>query len=404
MSYSITYYITVLVLFTITSLLFSLLINKILLKFSKSLGVKGTNGVEIVRWETLSKPTLGGISFYIIFLLAIVSYSIFFDINQSFLNKQFVGLLLASTLGFLIGLADDAYGTKPRLKFTGQIVCSLILISSGIYIDLSSNIWINYFFTVFWVIGIMNSINMLDNMDGITTIISMMIVAAAITLIFLYSDFNNIHIFILLGTLSALGGFLYYNWNPSKMYMGDTGSQFLGAFLAAIGIIYFWNAKIINGNLTDVKQFFIPILIFIVPIVDTTSVVINRLLRGHSPFVGGKDHSTHHLAYFGLSQKQVALILAGITLISTGIMVLIVKYIVTWDYTITTISVLYILCITIGIYAITLFNKESGKFQFKLKNRSLTIPDKFFSTGSEEITELNQNQSSLQSVKSRLNN
>jgi len=209
----------------------------IFVKYSKSLGIKDIDsGTTIIRWGAQSKSTLGGLSFYLLFLLSIVCYSIFFNFNEDFLNPKFVGLLLASTLGFLIGLTDDAYGTKPLLKFCGQLFCGLVLIISGIYIHITPYLWINYVLTLFWVIGVMNSINMLDNMDGITATTSSLIICAALTLILIYHDFSNIHLIILLGTLGALIGFLVFNWNPSKLYMGDTGSQFLGSFLAAIGI------------------------------------------------------------------------------------------------------------------------------------------------------------------------
>lgn len=395
MQYSLQYYFGICLVFFICCLLFSLIINNILLKFSKNLGVKNTDEGTIIRWGTRSKPTLGGISFYITFLIAMVSYSVFFDVNQVLLNNKFVGVLLTTSLGFIIGFADDAYGTKPLLKFFGQILCGIILISSGIFINISPLTWLNYFITLFWVVGIMNSINMLDNMDGITATISLLIISAALTLIFLYRQFVNIHVFILLGTTASLISFLYFNWKPSKMYMGDTGSQFLGALLSAIGIIYFWNTHEFNGNLFPIKQLIIPVLIFIVPLVDTTSVFINRLLRKQSPFVGGKDHTTHHLAFWGFTEKQVVFVLGGLTVIAILLVIAIIKLEESTAYLITAISILYAAIVFVLIYSITRFDK-SQKFLFKFKRTQYT-------NGDATENAIVQDYSSIETTKPQIN-
>ena len=112
--------------FFVVSVLFSFLINNLFLKFVKTLGIRNQDDT-IIRWGSQSKPAVGGFSFYILFLLSIIVYPVFFDSNQVFLNKQFIGILLASMLGFLLGLADDAYNTKPMLKLSTQITCAVIL-------------------------------------------------------------------------------------------------------------------------------------------------------------------------------------------------------------------------------------------------------------------------------------
>ena len=115
--------------------------------------------------------------------------------------------------------------------------------------------------------------------------------------------------------------------------MGDTGSQFLGLFLAAIGIKYFWtpqDATIINENINDTKQFFISILAFAIPIIDTTTVVINRLRRGKSPFVGGKDHTTHNFYFMGITEKRIAIMYAGICFLNLFFIYLIIACIKEW--------------------------------------------------------------------------
>jgi UDP-GlcNAc:undecaprenyl-phosphate GlcNAc-1-phosphate transferase len=158
-----------------------------------------------------------------------------------------------------------------------------------------------------------------------------------------------------LGVLAGLIGFLYYNWNPSKMYMGDSGSQFLGVFLASIGILLFWNFNAAPNFRIQTRQFIIPMLIFIIPIIDTTTVTINRLLRGQSPFVGGRDHTTHHLSYLGLSDRKVALAFFGLSLLSLFFLMIIDKFIPKdkWDYQHFFLFLVYFLVLFGSLYGIT---------------------------------------------------
>jgi UDP-GlcNAc:undecaprenyl-phosphate GlcNAc-1-phosphate transferase len=98
--------------------------------------------------------------------------------------------------------------------------------------------------------------------------------------------------------------------------MGDTGSQFLGVLLGAMAITCFWNTPFDDSHPSQTKQVILTLIVFIIPIIDTTTVTINRLARGQSPFVGGKDHTTHHLSYAGFSDRQVALIIGAISMFS----------------------------------------------------------------------------------------
>lgn len=310
-------------------LIFSFLINSLFLKFIKTLGMRNSSET-VIRWGSQSKPAIGGISFYIIFLLSIIAYSFFFEKSLYFLNLQFIGILFASTLGFLMGLFDDAYNTKPLIKLFTQITCAIILISTGVYIHIFDYDMLNYAITILWVVGIMNSINMLDNMDAISTIVSISVILTIIVNLFIINDFTNPDLFVLIGILAALIGFLRFNWHPSIFYMGDTGSQFLGALLAAIGVIYFWNRQDSGGIESTSKQIITTLLIFSIPLIDTTTVFIKRLGRGKSPFVGGKDHTTHHVSYLGYNDRQVAWIYIAISVVSMVMTIVAVNCISDW--------------------------------------------------------------------------
>lgn len=349
-------------LFFIFSGIFAILANILFLKFSKNMGIRNNaDDGTIIRWGSQSKPALGGISFYIIFLLSLECYFIFFSDNPNiFINKEFIGFLLASTIAFFMGLADDAYNTKPLIKITVQICCGIIFILSGLQINIFAIQALNYFITVFWVVGMMNSINMLDNMDAITTSVALVITLSAISIIIFHGDFSNFLLLALLGVSSALAGFLYFNWHPSKMYMGDSGSQFLGVFLAGIGIRFFWN-DYSSEHQTGFKQIITTLLIFIMPIIDTSIVIINRLAKKKSPFIGGKDHTTHSLVYLGFKDKQVAIIFASITLISLLFIILIHQFVPIWNNYFTFFFGLYFVVVFFIFFYITKLRERKFK-------------------------------------------
>jgi len=293
--------------FFVVALLFSLLINGLLLRFSKTLGVRN-HQVSLVRWSSTSKPSLGGLSFFIIFLSSFVGLPFFAPSDLSFFNLQAVGIMVAVTVGFLTGLFDDAYNTRPWLKFAGQLSCGLVLMVCGVYIQFFQLEYLNYLLTLFWVVGIMNSINMLDNMDGITSITSFGILGSMLGIIFVSGQLSNPLGLIIIAIMGSLAGFLAYNWHPSKMYMGDTGSQVLGIILAGFGIIFLWNGGGQGTGISPLGGVLMVATAFVLPLTDTTTVFIKRISKGSSPFVGGKDHTTHHLCYAGLSEKQVSIV------------------------------------------------------------------------------------------------
>lgn len=327
------HYLLILALVFIFTLVFSILFNTILLRFASTLGIR-ENISEISRWSASQKPALGGITFFISFLISVSFHSIFFSHFESiFNNLQALGVLATVCIAFLMGLADDAYNTRPILKFVIQALCSVVLVFTNNYIHVSSNEVFNYVLTFLWVVGIMNSINMLDNMDGITTGVSITIIASIFVSLKIGTDemslFDSL---VLIGVMGSLCGFLFHNWNPSKMFMGDTGSQFIGMFLAYYGIKYLWNSTDFHGEAIPTKQLSTVLVAFLLPMLDTTFVTISRILKKKSPFVGGKDHTTHHLSYLGLTDSQVAFLFVGFGGFSVFLVLVINRFIPGWSH------------------------------------------------------------------------
>ena len=237
------------------------------------------------RWASQRKPMLGGVGFFAGFAIGVLGWIIFDSRSAQTVDGQLVaGILAAVSLAFVMGLIDDVFNTSPMFKFAMQFAVGAILIVCGIYIQTFDNQWLNYALTLFWVVGIMNSLNMLDNMDSVTN--TMCVIVLAGILVMLLSPVRDMFfVLLILSTLASMIAFYKFNWHPSKMYMGDNGSQFLGAFMAIMSIRYLW------------------------------------LMRGQSPFVGGTDHTTHHLSYRGLSDRQVVCLLGAINIVSMSVAV-----------------------------------------------------------------------------------
>ncbi len=342
-----------LLIFLIYTLFLSLAMHRFFVIRAERYKIKKAN-VSAERWSSQTKPILGGITFYGAFLFSVLNYVFFFDAS-SLLTSQVFGILIIITISFMMGLADDMLNTPPGFKFIFQFLSGIILIYSGIYIQIFEAQWLNYLLTLFWVVGIMNSVNMLDNMDAITTSVSCTILLGAIVVLFVTQPFSGVLLVISIGALASLLSFLYYNWNPSKMYMGDNGSQFLGALLAIIGIQVFWNGSQMSSH-PVLYPFLLAFMAFIIPISDTTTVTINRLLRGKSPFIGGRDHTTHHLSYLGLSDKIVARIFMLINLLFVGFSTYIILFPTKIAFSVWILGILA-LFVLIVLYSITKISK-----------------------------------------------
>ena len=343
------------------TLIFSALINNIFLKFAKTLGIRRNEGVQI-RWSTNAKPALGGISFYVIFLITFICLELILSSTNTYLSdRKLLGVLASITIAFIMGLADDAFNTKPLLKFLTQFCCAIILMVSGTKINCFNSEFVNYTLTILWIVGLMNSINMLDNMDGITTLISMVILAFILSINIINNTALTPIPFLSLGILGALAGFLVYNWHPSKMFMGDTGSQFLGIFLAILGIDDCWNVPVMAGTVFPVnyesKSLLISGLVFLIPLSDTFTVVINRLSKGKSPFIGGKDHTTHHLFFNGITEKRIAVLYVFISVISCYLAYRVITE-TEWSLTKFWIYSIFPIVVFLLLFSITHFKRE----------------------------------------------
>jgi len=248
-------------------------------------------------------------------------------LQNSKVNTQLMGILLGGLVIFITGIIDDIKGLGPKIKLIAGCVASGIVIFSGTYITglstlLSNTVvhqvipfsFLNWVVTTLWIVGITNAFNLLDNMDGLSSGVAI-IVAGVLMLICFQSGEIFISAFIVL-FLGAVSGFWVYNYHPAKIFLGDSGSLLIGYFLSVITILpTFYNSFELNANILSI---FMPIIILSVPIFDTLSVIWIRLKLGNSIFIGDTNHFSHRLVKLGLSRQQAVLFIY-LVCISTGI-------------------------------------------------------------------------------------
>ena len=255
-------------------------------------------------------PLLGGLA---IFLSVMVSLVIFSEIDTA----KVVGIIVGSSIIVFMGFIDDINPVPAKVKFLVQIICAFILVFSNIRITGLSSVlrmsetivlddFIGVLLSVFWIVGITNTLNLIDGVDGLSSGI-----ASISSLTIAYIAFINDRYDMAIITLIIAGaclGFLPFNFNPAQIFMGDTGSLFLGYILAAISI---------EGTLKSATAitFFAPVLALGIPILDTTMAIIRRVLRGQSPFKPDKEHLHHKILNMGAGQKKTVLILYFINIL-----------------------------------------------------------------------------------------
>ncbi len=254
-------------------------------------------------------PRLGGVAIYFAFwVVVLAAYRGFYlvrpgNINPTVILDQLLATALAGSVIALVGFLDDRKGGKlpPRAKIMAQVIASCILIYAGIHLRVSGVWWLDAALTVFWVVGMSNALNLLDNMDGLSAGTA----AIAAFFFFIIAILNGQ---VLVATLSlALAGsclgFLRYNYRGATIFMGDTGSLFLGFFLAVLGMKL--RAQNVGGEFT----FALAVLVLALPIFDTSLVTVHRFLTGRRISQGGKDHTSHRLVSLGLNPGQAVLVL-----------------------------------------------------------------------------------------------
>ncbi|MFR7349338.1 glycosyltransferase family 4 protein [Peptoniphilus sp.] len=260
------------------------------------------------RMHKRPMPIAGGIAIYIAATVAIL---VFIP-----LNKNILSLIIGSTIILISGLLDDKYSISPKAKIAFQLAAGLMIALSGSQIEFFTNIistkevvWLKYLsipVTLFWICGITNTVNLIDGLDGLAAGVSLI---SAVSLMCIALKMNHVAVAIIAAAIGgSCLGFLPYNFNPAKIFMGDTGALYLGFMLSYISI---------QGVMkyATTLMIFVPVLVLGVPVFDTAFAMIRRYISGKKIFDADKGHLHHRLLALGLTQRQTVLILYAISLI-----------------------------------------------------------------------------------------
>ncbi len=291
----------------LTTLLLGLLLVPAVRAFARRVGMVAAPRKD--RWHSQPTALLGGVGIFVAFALGLVAFPEAAD--------DAVPVLIASALLFVVGLVDDVVQIRPLLKLSLQVGAAAIVVGSGIHLPWTHQPLIDGAITMVWLVGITNAVNLLDNMDGLAAGIS------AIACVFLSVTFvsngqaEHAVLPALLG--GAALGFLRYNFKPASIFMGDGGSMFLGSLLGGLALLssYGRSRSVASVMMT-------PVLIMMIPILDTTLVTITRRLRGQPVSVGGRDHTSHRLVALGASERRAVVILYLVAAVS-GAVALVVR-------------------------------------------------------------------------------
>ena len=304
---------------TIISYLLGVFIVPLVISFSKKKGLVDNPGERKIHEHPVSR--LGGVSIWVstmlTFLLLVV---LSFYPKGSLLS----GILLGGSLMFFLGLVDDIYCLNAKFKLLIQVSIATIVFLLGIRIDnlynpfgelIHLNLIVSYIVTTLWVVGISNAVNFIDGIDGlagsIITISSVTLGVIAVTIA--PTNVSSLIAFILAGSMLA---FLTYNFNPAKIFMGDSGALFGGFMLSVLSI---------NGIMykSDIAMY-LPLLILSVPIIDITFSSLRRIAKGSSPFVADSEHIHHKLLHAGFTQNKTVLVLAIVAIVSGALASLVI--------------------------------------------------------------------------------
>ena len=253
-------------------------------------------------------PRMGGLAIFLGFVLSML---LFVD-----MSTQIVGLLLGTVIIAVMGALDDIVNLNAWVKLAGQIVAAGVAIRCGIVVDAISNFtpsggttflytnWLALPITLFWIVACTNAVNLIDGLDGLAVGVST-ISSLTMLLVSLFVAEPSVSL-ILAALTGACVGFMPYNLNPAKIFMGDVGSQMLGFVLSTASIIGLFKFHAIIS-------FLVPLLALAVPLADTVFAFIRRIVHGQSPFHADRGHFHHRLLALGMSQKQAVAVLYGVS-------------------------------------------------------------------------------------------
>ena len=287
---------------------------------ARRLGVMDAPGERKVHETPM--PRLGGVAVFVSFTaLVALGYSLIPTLADStWLRSQIPGslrmlreayrvegkltaMLIGAAVAFGVGVLDDVLGRRfpVWLKLAGQVAAALILIAGGVRVSFLPFDWMNFAVTLLWIVGITNAFNLLDNMDGLSTG-----VAFVASLVFLINAWALGEFFIsllLAAFMGALLGFLFFNFHPASVFLGDCGSLFIGFVMASLTLL----ERYVSHASSSLFPILMPVVVLAVPLLDTATVIVIRVRERRPIYVGDKRHLSHRLVALGFSTRAAVL-------------------------------------------------------------------------------------------------
>jgi UDP-GlcNAc:undecaprenyl-phosphate/decaprenyl-phosphate GlcNAc-1-phosphate transferase len=258
--------------------------------------------------HTKPMPLMGGLAIFLSFLVAYLAVAL--TIGTYDLDVM-LGMLIGGGMIVLVGAYDDRHNISPKLKLLGQVAAAAVVTSFGLYIDyiqlpfgdaIDVPAWLGVIVTILWIVGVSNAVNLIDGLDGLAAGVSAI---GTFTIMMLAIFTSNWPVALLSAVLlGSIIGFLFFNFHPASIFMGDTGSLFLGFSLATLSVLGFKSAVTIS--------FLVPILILGVPLSDTFLAIVRRKLNNKPISVADKGHLHHCLLELGFSMRKTVLIIYGV--------------------------------------------------------------------------------------------
>lgn len=340
---------------SIFGFLTSLIIAFIATPYVKKLAVKvgAVDAPNQRKVHTRIMPRMGGLAIYLGYMAAFFLFVPFAE------KTEMLGIFIGSTIVMLVGMLDDKYQLAPKWKLLGQLLATVIVVvpfglKIGVVnlpysgsLDFGSGwlLWLAVPITMFWIVGVTNAVNLIDGLDGLSAGVSA-IATATMAIVALLMDEYNVAIYccVLLG---AILGFLYFNFHPARLFMGDTGSLFLGFNLAALSIMGFKEALFVS--------FIIPIVVLGVPLWDTFFAIVRRIVNKKPISSPDKGHLHHCLLNMGLSHRSTVLVIYTISLFFGTMAILLTK---TTKWTTLIVMVALLIAIHLGTEIVGLVSRR----------------------------------------------
>lgn len=336
------------------ALILVLLITPFIIRFAHLVGAIDAPNKRKVH--SVPMPRLGGLAIYLAFVGGFIALSPVFGLIDTGLKANAAwGILIGGTIIVLTGALDDRFELSPKLKLLGIIAAAVVVVLFDmkvefINIPLAStghNLgeWLSIPITIFWIVGVTNAINLIDGLDGLAAGVSTISIG---TILVLAIMMGNVTVIILCAVLiGSTVGFLFFNFHPAKIFMGDSGALFLGFCIATLSILGFKQATLVS--------FVIPLLIIAIPFSDTIFALIRRRLNNKPWNAADKNHLHHCLLRLGLSHRKTVLLIYGLSSIF-GLIAIVLSNAAQW-VTIIAVVVLLLL-IEVGAEIIGVMHKK----------------------------------------------